>query len=58
MTRFEVKFQYADRFTNGRWNTQQCVVSACSEYDARKKCIELYGLGIDCDYRIVSVKEL
>ena len=58
MGQFEVKFQYADQYTHGRWNSQQCVVSACSEYDARKKCIELYGLGVDCDYRIVSVKEL
>ena len=55
---FEVVFQYCDKYTHGRWNSQCCTVEAYSKYDAEKRCKEIYGLGVDCDYRIVSVKEL
>lgn len=48
----KIKFEYKDRFTNGNWNEQECIVSSM------KECKELYGLGIDCDYRILDVKEL
>ena len=34
------------------WRQQTCVMSSV------QKCKELYGLGVDCDYRIVSVKDL
>ena len=58
MGRFEVMFQYCDQYSHGRWNTQTCILSAYSSYDAERKCIDLYGLGKDCDYRIVSTKEI
>lgn len=42
---------WMDAYTNGEWREQTCVVESV------KKCKELYGLGIDCDYRIISVEE-
>lgn len=48
----KVTFEYMDAYTNGEWREQTCVVESV------KKCKELYGLGIDCDYRIISVEEV
>jgi len=48
----EIKFKYRDSLSNWQWCEQQCVVSSVSE------CIKIYGLGLDCDYEIISVKEL
>ena len=48
----EIEFEYCDKYTNGKWNKQSCTVSSV------KECKEIYGLGIDCDYRIISVKEV
>lgn len=48
----KVKFQYRDEYSNGKWNEQECVVSSI------KQCKEIYGLGVDCEYRIVSVEEV
>ena len=48
----EIEFEYCDKYTNGKWNKQSCIVSSV------KECKEIYGLGIDCDYRIISVKEI
>lgn len=47
-----IKFKYMDRYTNGEWRTQECTVSSISE------CIKIYGLGIDCDYEILSVERV
>ena len=47
-----VVFEYMDKYTNGEWNRQRCVVESV------EKCKEIYGLGIDCDYRIISVEEV
>ena len=47
-----VEFEYKDRYTDGEWRKQECVVRSLQE------CKELYGLGIDCDYRIVKVEEV
>ena len=49
---FEIKFKYKDRYTNGEWNTQTCYMSSLEE------CIKVYGLGVDCEYEIVSVKKV
>ena len=48
----KVVFEYMDRYTNGEWNRQRCIVESV------KECKEIYGLGIDCDYRIISVEEV
>jgi hypothetical protein len=47
-----IKFEYRDEYTNGQWRTQECVMSSVEE------CKRLYGLGVDCEYRIVSVEEV
>ena len=46
-----IVFEYQDRYTNGKWNKQECHVSSVSE------CVKIYGLGVDCEYRIISVEE-
>ena len=47
-----IKFEYKDAYTNGEWNTQECTMSSVEE------CKKIYGLGVDCEYRIVSVEEV
>lgn len=49
---FEIEFAYRDQYTNGKWNTQICQVSSVEE------CKRIYGLGVDCEYRIISVKKI
>lgn len=48
----EIEFEYRDRYTNGKWNRQSCQVSSVAE------CKRIYGLGVDCEYRIISIKEV
>ena len=48
----KVTFEYADALSNWQWCKQQCIVSSVQE------CIKIYGLGIDCDYRIISVEPI
>ena len=48
----EITFRYADAMSNWEWRTQHCVVSSVEE------CKRIYGLGIDCEYEIVEVKEV
>ena len=46
-----IKFRYADALSGWEWREQECVVSSVA------KCKEIYGLGIDCEYQIISVEE-
>lgn len=55
---YEVKFQYADSYSHWNWRNQQCTVSAKDEDEAVFKCIKMYGLGYDCQYKIISVEEV
>lgn len=48
----EITFEYKDDLSKGEWRKQTCVVSSVEE------CKRIYGLGIDCEYRIISVKEV
>ena len=49
----KITFEYFDDYCrDGKWNKQTCIVSSVEE------CIELYGLGIDCEYRILSVEDV
>jgi len=48
----KITFEYRDEYTNGKWNTQTCIMSSV------KECKEIYGLGVDCEYRIISVEEV
>ena len=47
----EITFRYADELSNWQWRTQHCVVESVEE------CIRVYGLGVDCEYEILEVKE-
>lgn len=48
----KITFRYADAWSNWQWRTQNCTVSSVEE------CIRIYGLGIDCEYEILEVKEV
>ena len=48
----KVTFEYADEMSGWEWREQTCIVSSVQE------CKRLYGLGIDCEYRIISVEEV
>ena len=48
----KIKFEYRDEMSRGEWREQECIVSSVEE------CKRIYELGIDCDYRIISVEEL
>lgn len=47
----KIKFRYRDEMSNWEWREQSCVMSSVAE------CKKVYGLGVDCDYQIVSVEE-
>jgi len=48
----KVEFEYADQSSNWEWRRQSCVVNSVQE------CKRIYGLGIDCEYRIISIEEV
>ena len=48
----KIKFEYADAMSNWEWREQECVVSSVAE------CKRIYGLGIDCEYRIISIEKI
>lgn len=48
----EIEFEYRDAYSHGEWARQSCIVESVSE------CKRIYGLGVDCEYRILSVKEV
>ena len=48
----KVKFEYKDEMSKSEWREQECIVSSVQE------CKRIYGLGIDCEYRIIEVKEI
>ena len=47
-----IKFKYRDQYTHGNWNEQECIM------DSVQTCKEIYGLGVDCEYEIISVEEV
>ena len=47
-----IKFEYADEMSDWKWRKQECVVSSVDE------CKRIYGLGIDCNYRIISIEKI
>jgi len=48
----KIKFKYRDDYSHGEWREQMCIV------DSVKECIEIYGLGIDCEYEIISIERV
>ena len=47
-----IKFRYRDALSNYNWRNQECTVSSVEE------CIRIYGLGVDCEYEILSVEDI
>lgn len=47
-----IKFEYKDEWSRGKWNQQECTVSSVEE------CKRIYGLGVDCEYRIISIEKI
>lgn len=47
-----ITFRYRDKMSNWEWRTQTCIMSSIAE------CEKVYGLGIDCDYQIISIEEI
>lgn len=47
-----IVFEYRDEMSRWEWRRQYCEVPSVEE------CMRLYGLGKDCDYRILSVEDL
>ena len=45
-----IKFRYRDALSNWEWREQECEVESVEE------CKEIYGLGVDCEYEIISVE--
>jgi hypothetical protein len=48
----KIKFEYRDKYSYPKWNQQECLMSSVEE------CKKIYGLGVDCEYRIISVEEV
>lgn len=48
----KITFKYADELSKWQWRTQLCITESVEE------CIRIYGLGIDCDYEILSVEDI
>lgn len=46
-----IVFEYKDNWSWGQWKRQECWTSSVDE------CIKVYNLGVDCEYRIISVEE-
>ena len=47
-----IVFEYCDQYSYPKWNRQECTVSSVEE------CKRIYGLGVDCEYRIISVEKI
>ena len=49
---YRIEFEYRDQFTNVKWNKQSCIMVSLND------CKKIYGLGVDCEYRILSVTKI
>jgi hypothetical protein len=47
-----IQFEYRDKYCFPKWNEQECTVSSIEE------CKRIYGLGVDCEYEIISVEKI
>jgi hypothetical protein len=47
-----IRFKYRDKYCFPKWNEQECIMSSVEE------CKRIYGLGVDCEYEIISVEEI
>lgn len=49
---YKITFEYRDEMSNWQWRRQSCVMSSVEE------CKKVYGLGVDCEYRIIEVEQV
>lgn len=56
--KYHITFTYKDEYSHGKWNTGRCALYADNEREAAAKCVNLYGLGVDCEYEITSIEEV
>ena len=49
---FKITFEYRDEMSKGDWRQQTCVMSSVEE------CKRVYGLGVDCEYRIIEIEQM
>lgn len=54
---YDIDFKYKDAYSNWEWRKQHCTLYADTKEHAVAKCVRMYGLGEDCPYEILSVKE-
>ncbi len=47
-----IRFEYRDEMSGFEWREQECTV------DSLQECKRLYSLGVDCDYRIISIEKV
>lgn len=47
-----IKFKYRDEYSHDKWREQECTV------ESLRDCIEIYGLGYDCEYEIISIEDV
>lgn len=55
---YHITFTYKDEYSYGDWLTGRCTLYASNEREAAAKCVELFGLGVDCEYEITSIEEV
>lgn len=48
----KVEFEFKDEYSHGKW------IKNTGVYEDLKQCYEMNGFGIDCEYHIISVKEI
>lgn len=46
-----IEFEYKDAYSHGEWRKQSCTAKSM------KEVIDWYGLGKDCEYRILECRE-
>jgi hypothetical protein len=49
---YKIEFEYRDEYSNGEWNKQSCIMTSLND------CKKIYGLGVDCEYKIISVTKI
>lgn len=47
-----IVFEYKDKYSGDSWCRQECCMDSVND------CIKWYGLGVDCEYRILEVEEV
>lgn len=57
MKLYMIRFKYADSMSGWNWREQQGWFSGNTPEEALRKCKRFYGLGFDCEYEILEIRE-